>query len=524
MIPEQNLPEILEIPDGRDSLMRDSCIRVGYSMHGTIYRSENGKRFYRLIPDEQLPLRRRNAILEWIKAGTPACFAVAVTLYDGGDYPATEGYYILRYDSPSTARSLVDALRHASVYARLDTCIRTIKTFYTINAENRNFLPYPTDVILVDGQKIYFLGLIQWDSVDLATALSLNERSLYLAPEYVRGQGTNLQDAQTYALGCLLWISFYPPQNLAAIPNFLQHVANGSLFRTPYFENTVNTVPFWFRHISAYREMLDLAQGLLHPKQAERRKLMQSISPDQLSQKLHDYWQALHPKQAVENLRSKGESVAAMALLREILSTEQSFNLLLLASDIARNDLDQPLEAIDFLESAIALERQNEAPYLEQFRILIEQQMHIIFTQLLQQLNNTTQSTINLAPILRQYDDKVERNFQNFSSNTRKEELEHYAYYFIRQGLPQKAAKVVYDSLFDADKTFLWWEFRPNLLYMEILIYQKQLDAASTQLQSIKKGLDRVTDNRTMPMSEILEHGKRLAELEVLLLQARQAK
>jgi tetratricopeptide (TPR) repeat protein len=483
------------VPDNQPEMIS----LVGPGAHGWVYRSLTYPCYYRLLPIDTAPLQRRDEIRKWI-GKTPSDSVAPIT--HARQHNVGSGYFYVRYEVAGEP-TLADVLTNPDPGVRLRHTIAVLtalpawwQTLYS------PLLPLPADIVFTCDGKPLLLALPSWRPLDVEAIFAAPERALYLAPELARGcSGVDGESVDRYAFGVALLRCFHelPPVGDAA--SLLLRVVNGTAL-TP--DKLKSELPFWLNNLPALRQTLSVVYLMIARDPSARR----AVDLTELAHHLEYFLKRLDPAVAAADLRSTGHSFAAFSLLQEVLLTHTSYELLLLVGEIAAQDLQRPLEAIDLFERAIAQDPQRSEAYAAQFTIAVK-------SMDLGALRNIIKTD---AAAAHRIDARVRRDFQQLPTAQQHDaEVEAaYAQYLLWRVQIDEAVNFIYPRLFDGQK-YMWWKFGLNLSYAAALLAQKQLPEARQQLDIIKGGLFKARQNQTVSASELQLHGETLAELEVHL-------
>jgi len=218
--------------------------------------------------------------------------------------------------------------------------------------------------------------------------------------------------------------------------------------------------------------------------------------------------------------------VCALELLTEILVTDESYELLVHAGELALLAA-RPLEAVDYYERAIALNPGRLEAYEGQFGLLTKARFHNPLEDLYR-----CQGATSL-----QLDAKVWRDFQALPPKKQEDcELEMARYLLWRCQLRlwhddlDSVAAFIYKRLFDDAGRFLGWKVGMNLTYAQIVYRQScrladgggnvddacaRLAAAIGQHGITREWLRYLMSQNVLDPADAHDYGEALGELEV---------
>lgn len=220
----------------------------------------------------------------------------------------------------------------------------------------------------------------------------------------------------------------------------------------------------------------------------------------------------MDPLTAVRSLRDAGEARRAVGLAHAALVDRPGYALLLLAAEIAHQDLGEPLEALSLLERAVQADPERTEAYAAQLSII----------------GGWSAVQVRLAGAT---DDSYAQRLQataraafgRLPHELRREHAHDMASCLLGQGELAEANAFVHQWLHDGG-TLMWWRFDLMLDYGETFLGLGHLDAATHISEQVRAGLRRVRENGQMDRGEIHEHGMRLADFDLRLHEARGGK
>jgi tetratricopeptide (TPR) repeat protein len=209
-----------------------------------------------------------------------------------------------------------------------------------------------------------------------------------------------------------------------------------------------------------------------------------TINTKSLASRLDTYRVQLTPEAVINSLKYNGKYQEAFSTIQDILLDNTTYDLLLLAGSIAKENLKKTLEGIDYFERAISRDPEKINAYEMQLLTILET-IHEIGEKSVQEL---------IKYKLRDFDKLPPEKQKTYEVKT--------ARWLITQKAYKEALKFIYPRLFEGDK-FLWWNFDMNIAYTEILIKLNKLNDAQKNLNEIKKCLQKVKSNKSIEPEEI---------------------
>lgn len=496
MTADSKLPNELELCRGQ---VTESLILIGPSMHGWIYRQRGGPACYRRIPMADTPLVRRQAVKTWVETGVPA--GVAPVTWAGQPDDAS-GYYYMRYEVPDFQQTLQDVLAGSDTQKRIQYSADALAAM-PIWWRNlyRPLLPMPADIAYDRSGNAYLLAVPQWRLPDVEAIFTEPARALYLPPEFVRGQRGLLPEAMDcYCVGASLLQCFFAVPALDDPVDLLLRAASGTMYQEV---DLADSVPFWFNRVWAVKQAIDAAYKLASPHPAVR----QTCDLTRLPGELADWLRQMNPKTAAEHLRDNGKPQDAYTLLQDVLATHESYELLVLAGEIAGKYLRRPLEAIDLFERAIA-----KAPYRPEAR---EEQFRAISagTHSPQLKALMTKDSASCSKM----DARITRDFEALSTAKQESCELDMANYLLWRGRFDDANVFIRPRLYDGQGRYLWWKFLLNFAFAESLIGQARYPETHAFLAGVRNELNKAYRRGSITENEYHSYAKTLGDLEIIL-------
>jgi tetratricopeptide (TPR) repeat protein len=468
--------------------------RIGISMRGWIYRSSLPGRYSRLLLVEDVPLECRNKIQEWMNTATPAGL---VRISEAQYLPVSDEFYLVCYQISAGSTTYADLLAIAAPQERLAGALRLVRQFETWHKVlGSPILPMPADIFFATDGSPLLLPFPLFNLPKIDAVFAEPERGLYLAPEVVLGRSEKNGNAlDIYAAGILIMQSFRKLPVPVDPTLVLTRAANGSLIS---LQPEMSMLPFWMERIRATKLALTIIRKMLAPDPAIRRELIL----EKEYQALESCIAGMDGYTAVKEMRQNNQSESAFALLQDVLIFQESYDLLLLGSQIVGSDLQRPLAALNLLEKAIKLDPSRPEAYRAHLEFLIGAPLN-------QQMVDLFRGNSSLAD---EFDASVDRDVLTLGGTIKGALEENLAVYLVWRGQSMRALNFIYPRLFEKGN-FAFWKFHLNLLYAEALMGGGRLDEAEKQLESIRQGLVLVTQNKTFKTAEIHKWGNQMDKL-----------
>ncbi len=305
----------------------------------------------------------------------------------------------------------------------------------------------------------------------------------------------------------------------------IQKGASSTLFEP---EGLTKRMPIWIDRVDLYPEVVHMVRTALDPDP----RIRADADPAQAAVKLRDLADRLDPRAVVEDLRAKKRFQKAIDFIGDVCLGESRFDLLLLAGRIAKEDLQDAVAGLEWLERAV---QSAPAGNIESHRL----QLAILL--------NWTGPDHTDAPSKIQMDSPAKmiamawRDYHALPTTDRDRLFMEVTSYFIKKGQFVNAQQVLHPYLYYSSSasgdpsrgqpTFMWWEFPRTLLYSEALIGEipespGKFEAARAFLDGIKNALSTVarypvTDPRRVEPAVIERFGSRILQLEKMLTDCR---
>ncbi|GAA3160262.1 hypothetical protein GCM10010451_05140 [Streptomyces virens] len=475
---------------------------AGVGWWGSLYRAPRRRRWYRLVPVEEISGQQRSELAAW-QARPRRPDLAPVVPGERGDQRQFAGrwFQIVCYETDAR-RSLADAIAEdepADRVASVADVLRALPGWR--DAVGPGVVALPADVVLA-GHRPLLLPLPGWGPPSLRQVFADPERLAHLTPEAVRGLPIGDRTPGLYALGVAARHCF------EALPDddtgrLLQRIACGTVFTD---QPRDGRLPSWMRKVEPVRAVREQLRDLTGRQVAGDH----ADDPSRLANALDEARRAMDPLAAVRSLRAGGEPRAAVGLAHAALVDRPRYDLLLLAAEIARDDLREPLEALSLLERAVQADPGRSEAYAEQLSIIGG-----LWSVLQGRLARATDNSFT-----QRLDATARTAFDRLPPDRRVDQAHDMARCLIGQGRLDEANTFVHRWLHDG-KTLMWWRFDLMLDYAETFLLLGHDDAAAQVAGEVRKGLRRVRENGEMNPAEIHAHGMRLADLDQRLLQKR---
>lgn len=483
---------------------KDQLTRLGPSMWGYIYQSKKRPACYRLIPMSEASIERRDLARQWMDK--PRKRAVAPIVNIGQIFLNGTPFFFIEYEI-AFEQSWVHIINSPKIPfdLRLQYAILILREFSKwrslLNNNSQDYLlPMPADIVFLDSVP-HLLAIPCWGKLDVEALFAEPQRSLYIAPEYIRGCDNQIwgSNIDIYAIGASICQCVYQLSATEYPERLLTRIATSTLLR-PQSRRT--RLPFWLEKVDICEELLADIRQTIHPDL----RIRSSVDPARLANRLSLYIQNMKPEVLIESLIGSGRPEDALALLQNILFEQNSYDHLVKAAQIAEDHLGRTLEAIDLLERAIDLEPKVLTAYDNQLKLLLLLAI----------------SKKNFGMTGDQIDIRIWRNFEAISTDRKQNYEVELANYLLLQHNYKKAAEFIYSRLLDGQK-YLWWKFDLTIAYAKSLLETGQYDDATAQINNIKHNLNKVRQNRTLTDYEVNRYGSMVAEIEVDLFKRRKS-
>ncbi|MEV1077563.1 hypothetical protein AB0I98_04810 [Streptomyces sp. NPDC050211] len=467
---------------------------AGVGWWGSVYRAPRRRRWYRLIPAEEISGEQRADLVAW-QTRPRRRELVPVVSGERGEQRQVGGHWfqVVSYETDAR-RSLADALGDPEPADRVAAVAAVLRVYPDWRrAIGTGLVPLPADIVLTEDRGPLLLPLPPWGAPPLGLLFGEPARIAHLAPEAARGRLPLDRDPGLYALVVAARRCF---ENLPEDEpgRLLQRAACAAVFTDE------ERLPSWMRRVEPVRAVRDRLRELTGPGAANPG----SEEAGRLADALDAARRAMDPVTAVRTLRTTANPRMAVGLAHAALVDRADYGLLLLAAEIAREDLREPLEALSLLERAVQADPRRPEAYAAQLSI-IGGLWSVLQGRLAQAAAGSFMERLNAT---------ARTAFQRLPEDQQREYAHEMARCLIGQGAYAEANAHVHTWLHDSGKTLMWWRFDLMLDYAEtFLLLGRRADAAKVAEQ-VRAGLRRMRDNREMSADEIHEHGMRLAELD----------
>jgi hypothetical protein len=481
----------------------ERLVQAGPGSYGWIYSPQSGSFIYRLIPIDDAPLQSRSAVGQWVDKEQGDGISTITKAWQPDDNP---GYFIVQYRVDQPGISLADAIADPDPKVRVEHMTKVLRAFpHWWDNLYAPILPMPLDIILTKKGNPYILHLPNWGLPRVRAIIVEPERALYLSPELVRGN-VSIEDNKAcrnvdrYTLGVQLLQCFYRIPEARDAGSILPQVASGTIFSP---RNLTSQLPYWYERVSVTQSVIEAMHRMVSSNVDTRI----GIDLGKLTDLLDDWCEHIDPKVAAIELRDNGKPREAFALLQDILLSQESPELLILAGEIAAQYLNSPLEATDLFERAIAKAQHIPAAYEGQFKAIVAGRRSTQMRRLVEMESQACE----------QIDGRIWRDYQNMSTSKQESYELDMANYLIWRKHYDKAAGFIHPKLFRGEK-YLWWKFGMNLAYAECLIEQGKSDDGMAQLNYIERRLKEARKQRNITDGEYHQHMQILAGLRAKVM------
>lgn len=472
---------------------------AGVGWWGLLYRAPRRRRWYRLIPVSELDAEQRDGLAAWQSRARRADL-VPVLADPLGDQRPLAGHWfqVVCYESDAE-RSLAEAIEQDGAAERADWVAEVLRAFPGWRAAiGPGLVPLPADVVLAAHRPL-LLPLPGWGPPSLEQVFAEPERLAYLTPETARGVAEE-REPGLYALAVAARSCF------EALPagepgRLLQRAACAVPFAD---QRRDGRLPSWMRRVEqveAVRERLRALTGPLPETAADPRALAEAM--DAASR-------AMDPLTAARSLQAAGRAREAVGLAHAALVDRPGYRLQLLAAQIARQDLKEPFEALSLLERAVQADPERAEAREEQLSIISE----------LWSKGSRKVIAAFDGSFATRLDETAGAAFDALPEPKRRDRAHQMVGCLIGQGRLAEANALAHHWLFRGD-TLLWANFELMLDYAETFLMLGELDATGQVAEQVRAGLRRVRDGQQLSQAEIHRHGRRLARLDLRLLDAR---
>ncbi|MET7688623.1 hypothetical protein ABZT06_11685 [Streptomyces sp. NPDC005483] len=471
---------------------------AGVGWWGSVFRAPRRRRWYRIVPAEEINGEQRSDLVAW-QTRPRRRDLVPVVPGERGEQRQIGGhwYQVVSYETDA-GRGLADALDDPEPADRVAAVAAALRAYPGWReAIGAGLVPMPADIVLTGDRGPLLLPLPPWGAPALDQLTGDPERIAHLTPEAAAGRPALARDPGLYALAVAAHRCF---GNLPdTVPErLLQRAACAAVFTDE------ERLPPWMRRVEPVRAVRDRLRDLTGPGAA----YLGVEESGGLADALDAARGAMDPVTAVRSLRTAGSPRMAVGLAHSALIDRPSYELLLLAAEIAREDLREPLEALSLLERAVQADAGRPEAYAAQLSI-IGRLWPVLEGSLARAADDSFTQRLN---------DTARTAFQRLPKEQRREYAHEMAQCLIGQGAFAEANVHTHTWLHD-DGTLMWWRFDLMLDYAETFLLLGRRDAAAQVAEQVRAGLRRVRENRGMAPGEIHEHGMRLAAFDRRLLE-----
>ncbi|WP_405570307.1 hypothetical protein OG418_37180 [Streptomyces phaeochromogenes] len=475
---------------------------AGVGWWGSLYRAPRRRRWYRLIPVEEISGEQRSELLAW-QTRPRRQDLVPVVPGERGDQRQFAGrwFQVVCYETDA-GRSLADAVADREPAHRLASVAAALHALPGWRESiGPGLVPLPADIVLV-GDRPLLLPLPAWGPPSLGEVFDEPERIAHLTPEAARGlpPGGRAPDLHALGVAALRCFDTLPSGDTGRL---LRRTACAAVFTDQRHDSRL---PPWMRRVESVQAARAQLLGLTGVQAAG----LVDADPQLLARALDRARHAMDPLAAVGALREAGEPRKAVGLAHAALVDRPGPELLLLAADIARRDLKEPLEALSLLERAVQTDPERGEAYAAQLSI-IGGLWSVVQGRLAGAIDASFADRLHTT---------ARTAFDRLPPELRQEHAHDFAGCLIGLGELREANDFVYRWLHDGT-TLMWWRFDLMLDYGETFLRLGHLDSAGSVAEQVKDGLRRVRESGQMGRDDIHEHGMRLADFVRRLHEAR---
>ncbi|MFF8016779.1 hypothetical protein [Streptomyces sp. NPDC007929] len=462
---------------------------AGVGWWGTLYRAPHRRRWYRLIPVEEVDGDQRSELLAWhTRPRRPEL--VPVVPGEQGEQRQLAGrwFQVVSYETDAP-RALADALAEDSAAARLASVAAALRALPAWRAAiGPELVALPADIVL-SGHGPLLLPLPAWGAPSVGQLFAEPQRLAHLAPQAARGLPAGDRDPALHALGVAALSCFEAPRDADA-ERLLQRAACAAVFADrPHG----GRLPSWTRRVEPVRAAHEQLRALTSGTR--------TVDAPRLAGILDEARRAMDPLVAVAALRAEGRPRKAVGLAHAALVDSPGYPLLILAAEIAHQDLGDPLEALSLLERAVQTDPARSEAYTAQLSIIGG-----LWAVVQGRLAGATDGSFAHRLLT-----TARTAFDRLPPDRRREHAHEMAVCLIGQGELAEANAFAHRWLHDG-ATLMWWRLDLMLDYADTFLLLGRLDEAEQVAQQVGAGLRRLRENGQMGRREIHEHGMRYAE------------
>ena len=336
---------------------------AGVGWWGLLYRAPERRLWYRLIPVAELDAEQRAELAAWRSRPRRADLAPVTSDPERpGDQWQLAGQWFqaVCYESEAE-RSLAEAIDEDGTAERVSHTAAALRSLREWSAAiGPGLVALPTEIVLAPHRPL-LLPLPGWGPPSLAEVFADPERLAYLTPEAARGVADErLPGLHALAVAARNCFEALPKGETGRL---MQRTACAVAFAD---QRRDGRLPSWMRgvkQVAEVRERLRVLTGARPGEHGEAEELGLAAALDAASQ-------AMNPVTAVRSHREAGDPAKALGLAHAALVDRPSYRLLLLAAQIARQDLREPFEALSLLERAVDIDPGRTEAYVEQLSII----------------------------------------------------------------------------------------------------------------------------------------------------------
>ena len=470
--------------------------KIGPSMQGWVYTPADRSACFRLFPmsfdkaegsrrrSETLPAERRQMFANWVRDGVPQAnspawlhnpmaYAIAPVMEaEQADDEQGRHWFFVRYDV-RPAQFLSEVLTKERPADRL---VRLIQVLFCLNhwweQLHTGLLPLVSDIAFDAQGKPFLLPAPFWCLPDVETIFAEAARIFALAPEFTGGRTAPGREANMdrYAIGALLMQAFRKVPALQSPSLLLARSASAQMWS----DSELN-LPLWMKNLPEVKFCEDAIQGLMNPDVLAR----SAVDPRDLAQKLESCRRGMEPPVAVERLLEMGNFALAHEMARDILLTDDSYEMLVLAGKTAYM-ADQFLESVDFLERAIVRKPDHNAAILTQWRTLTRADSQAEFARRI----------AFDTDILQRIDALVKRDYDHLAKELPESEPEdEMADHLLWLKRYNEAAQFIYTKLVGSDGSYARERIALQMRYVRALIGAGAVPSARDVLAALCENL-----------------------------------
>lgn len=484
---------------------------AGVGWWGSLYRAPGRRRWYRLIPVEEVSGEQRAELLAWqTRPRRPDLVPVVREEHGEQRQFGDRWFQIVSYETDAD-RSVDDALEDPEPAYRLACVAAALRAFPGWrDGIGPGVVALPADVVLAPGHRPLLLPLPAWGPPSLGELFAAPQRLAHLTPEAARGLPSGGRDPGLHALAvaalrCFESLPDGDPERL------LQRTACAEVFGGRRGDGRLPVWMRWVRQVRAAREELGVFTGRpggAGPGEPE---------PGRLADVIDTARHSMDPVTTVRALREAGEPHRALGLAHAALVDRPGYDLLLLAAGIARQNLGEPLEALSLLERAVLADPERAEAYEEQLSIIGGLSTAGRIRPPGAGPGDAQGADESFAERLKA---TATAAFERLPPGRRRDHAHEMASCLIGLDDLTAANGFVHEWLHDGP-TLMWWRFDLMIDYAETFLGLGRPDAAGQISEQVRAGLKKVRENGQMARDEIHRHGMRLADFDLRLLAAR---